>query len=74
MNDIIGFLSVDQNNLVGLSVYPNPAHDTISIQTPTNGQKEVKIYDVTGKKVIDTMVDVTLEVSALSTSTYRTLY
>ncbi len=42
------------NNISGLNVYPNPANDYLHITTAINGVKNIAIYDVMGKEVLNT--------------------
>lgn len=42
------------NNISGLSVYPNPANDYLHITTAINGVKNIAVYDVMGKEVLNT--------------------
>ncbi|OBX22773.1 MULTISPECIES: PQQ-dependent sugar dehydrogenase [Bizionia] len=46
-------LSVDENNLKTIKVYPNPATDSVSIDafSASNTLSEVVIYDVHGKRI-----------------------
>lgn len=47
-------LSVAQNEIAGLSIFPNPADDVLYIQTELNEVKNVAIFDVLGKQVVNT--------------------
>ena len=52
---IPGLLSVAQNEIAGLSLYPNPVtNGVLYINTQINAEKNVVIYDVIGKQVINT--------------------
>ena len=53
-------------------IYPNPVDgDIVTIQSPINGLKEVQIYTVTGKKVLDTTINGnTLDVSSFNSGFY----
>ena len=55
-----------------MMIYPNPVDgDIVTIQSPINGLKEVQIYTVTGKKVLDTTIDGnTLDVSSFNSGFY----
>lgn len=48
------FLSVAQNEIAGLSVYPNPANTILFIETELNDVKNIAIYDLLGKQVLNT--------------------
>ncbi|WP_395061357.1 T9SS type A sorting domain-containing protein [Flavobacterium sp.] len=48
-------LSVNQNTISGLKVYPNPvSNGTLFIETSANAEKTVTIFDVMGKQVLNT--------------------
>ena len=53
-------------------VYPNPVDgDFVTIQTPADGLKEIQIYTVTGRKVMDTAINGnTLDVSSFNSGFY----
>ena len=53
-------------------VYPNPIDgDFVTIQTPIDGLKEIQIYTVTGRKVMDTSINGnTLDVSSFNSGFY----
>ncbi len=65
-------LSVAQNNIVGLKMYPNPVvHGTLFIETAANAEKAVTIYDVLGKQVLNTTtIDNAVNVSSLIAGVY----
>ena len=65
-------LSTSENELLDMIIYPNPVEgDIITIQSPINGLKEVQIYTVTGKKVLDTTINGnTLDVSSFNSGFY----
>lgn len=51
----LGFLSVKENDIAGLSIFPNPVTDgTLYINTQANAEKNIVIYDVLGKQVFST--------------------
>ncbi|WP_313806322.1 T9SS type A sorting domain-containing protein [Flavobacterium sp.] len=59
------------NNISGLNVYPNPANDFLHITTAANGVKNVAIYDVVGKEVLNTTTaNETINVSSLNAGIY----
>lgn len=70
LSDFEEFLSVDNNTLNTLSIYPNPSSTSITITTATQGEKAVAIYKITGKKVIDIVTSNPIDVSTLSTGIY----
>lgn len=61
-----------ENNIAGLSIYPNPVSGGIlNITTEANATKAVAIYDVVGKMVVNTVTENgTVNVSNLSTGVY----
>ncbi|GAA4759792.1 MULTISPECIES: T9SS type A sorting domain-containing protein [Flavobacterium] len=64
-------LSVAQNNITGLKVYPNPAKNTLYVTSDSFTAKEVQLYDVLGKSVLNTKtVNNTVNISSLSKGVY----
>ena len=55
-----------------MMVYPNPVDgDFVTIQSPVDGLKEIQIYTVTGRKVMDTAINGnTLDVSSFNSGFY----
>ena len=53
-------------------IYPNPVEGNfVTIQSPVDGSKDVQVYTVTGRKVIDTTINGnTLDVSSLNSGFY----
>jgi hypothetical protein len=50
-----GLLSVSQNAIAGLKVYPNPvSNGKLFIETAANAERTVAIYDLLGKNVLNT--------------------
>ncbi|MFN3640176.1 MAG: T9SS type A sorting domain-containing protein [Flavobacterium sp.] len=48
-------LSIRNNSIEGLKIYPNPVTDGILyISTPANADKSISVYDVLGKEVLTT--------------------
>ena len=62
----------DDNALADFTLYPNPAtRGVVNISTVIPGDKQVVVFDVLGKKVIDTVVtDTELNVSSLNEGVY----
>ena len=65
-------LSVSQNEIAGLQVYPNPVTNGIlNITTDNNDAKSVILFDVLGKQVINTTVtDQPINVASLNRGVY----
>ena len=62
--------SIKQDNIDGLAIYPNPANDVINITSNGIGVKAVTIFDLVGKKVIETSTNQTINVSSLKAGIY----
>lgn len=59
------------NNISGLNVYPNPANDFLNIVTAANGVKNIVIYDVVGKEVLNTTTSYqTINLASLNAGIY----
>ena len=67
-----GTLGLNDIQSLDMNIYPNPVNgDFITIQTPVNGIKNVEVFDITGKRLINTTLSAdTLEVSSLSAGMY----
>lgn len=67
-----GILRTNQNSITGLRVYPNPVtNGTLFIETSANGEKTVAVFDVLGKKVLNTITsDNAINVASLHTGVY----
>ena len=65
-------LTVEDNALAGVSIYPNPVKDIINIDTPVDLTNRVAtVFDINGKKVLNKkLANNTLDVSNLSSGTY----
>lgn len=64
-------LSVAENNISGLKVYPNPAKNTLYVTSDSFATKEVELFDVLGKSVLNTKtVNNTVNISSLSKGVY----
>ena len=61
-----------ESTIDGLSIYPNPATgDRIYITTKSNEDKEITIFDVLGKKVLQTVLSSKeLNISSLTPGVY----
>ena len=67
-----GTLGVNDVQSLEMNIYPNPVNGNfVTIQTPVNGMKYVEVFDITGKRLINTSLSAdTLEVSSLSAGVY----
>jgi hypothetical protein len=65
-------LSVSDNTPLDMVIYPNPSNGSyVTIQTPVNGVKYVEVFDITGKRLINTSLSAdTLDVSSISSGLY----
>ena len=72
-------VAIDSNSLstndfenLNISIYPNPVDGNyITIQTPSNGVKGVEVFDVLGKRVINTnLISEYLDISELNPGVY----
>ncbi|RDK88209.1 putative secreted protein (Por secretion system target) [Marinirhabdus gelatinilytica] len=69
--ELIGSLGVDENQSQNFTMAPNPASgNTVAITSKLEGAMNVEVFDVTGKKVIQTNVDRDLDISSLSAGVY----
>ena len=70
LNDLT--LSIRNNTIEGLKVYPNPVREgLLYIETPSNGEKFITVFDVLGKNVltINTLNEV-IDVTSLNEGMY----
>ena len=69
---LAGLLAVNQNNIAGLKMYPNPVtNGTLFIETTANAEKTVTVFDVLGKQVLNTTLsNNSVNVSALHPGVY----
>lgn len=64
-------LGISKNAIEGLKVYPNPVtNGTLYIDTAADVSKEVVIYDVLGKQVVNTTTQNAVNVSKLNAGVY----
>jgi hypothetical protein len=65
-------LSVNDFDLSDLRIYPNPVNgDYVTIQSSVSGEKNIELYDITGKKLINTILNSDkLDVSSVSSGIY----
>ena len=66
------YLSTSDNEILDMRIYPNPVNGNyITILTPVEGLKDVEVYSVTGRKLLDTTINNnTLDVSSLNSGFY----
>jgi hypothetical protein len=65
-------LSVKQNDIAGLSIYPNPVtNGTLNINSDANAERNVVLFDVLGKQVLKvTTSNASINVSKLNAGVY----
>ena len=65
-------LSTSDNEILDMMVYPNPVDGNyVTILSPVEGLKEIQVFTVTGRKVMDTTIDGnTLDVSSFNSGFY----
>jgi hypothetical protein len=62
--------SVKENNIEGLNIFPNPADEVLNITSNSTADKNVQLFDLTGKKVLDVTTVSTVNVSSLKAGIY----
>ena len=69
---IDGTLSTTDTEILDMRIYPNPVNGNyVTIQSPIQGLKEVEVYTVTGRKVLQTVLtDDRLDVSSFNSGFY----
>jgi len=69
--ELIPDLGVDDNDISSFTLFPNPSNgDIVIINTSVSGEKQVAVFDVLGKKVMDVTIDNELNISALRSGIY----
>ncbi len=65
-------LSTNENQITDLAIFPNPIEGNfVTIETQLDGLKEIQVFNVSGKKVLDTTIDGnTLDVSSFNSGFY----
>jgi len=65
-------LSTVDVTVLDMTIYPNPSNGSyVTIQSPVNGVKYVEVFDITGKRLINTSLSTnTFDVSSISTGMY----
>ncbi|WCM40922.1 T9SS type A sorting domain-containing protein [Flavobacterium sp. CBA20B-1] len=62
--------STKENNIEGLSIFPNPADEILNITSNSTAEKNVQLFDLTGKKVLDVTTVSQINVSSLKAGIY----
>lgn len=71
VNDNSAALGIAENKIEGFKIFPNPTNGSfINITTANNTPKNIQVYDMLGKKVIDQEVATKLNIAALQTGIY----
>ena len=65
-------LSVNDFDMSDLRIYPNPVNgDYVTIKSPLSGVMNIEVFDITGKRLINTLLDSdTLDVSFINSGIY----
>ena len=69
---IDGTLSNNDNEILDMKIYPNPVDGNyVTIQSPVQGVKEIQVYTVTGRLLMNTAINgETLDVSSFNSGFY----
>ncbi|HUH26370.1 MAG TPA: T9SS type A sorting domain-containing protein, partial [Flavobacterium sp.] len=62
--------STKQDNINGLNVFPNPANEVLFITSDANLDKNVQMFDMTGKKVLEVTTTSEINVANLKAGIY----
>lgn len=63
-------LSTPENAIEGLRIYPNPATDVVFVTSNSGAMKNVQLFDLSGKKVLDVDTTFSFQVNALANGIY----
>jgi len=65
-------LSIDDVNVLDMRIYPNPVDGNfVTILSPVNGTKYIEVFDINGRRVMDTSINNnTLDVSLINSGFY----
>jgi len=65
-------MSIDDVNVLDMRIYPNPVDGNyVTILSPVNGTKYVQVFDINGRRVMDTSINNnTLDVSSINSGFY----
>ena len=71
-HEIDSSLSNSYNEIIDMMVYPNPVDGNyVTIVTPVQGSKEIQVFTLTGRKVMDIVINAnTLDVSSFNSGFY----
>lgn len=62
--------STKEDNIAGLNIFPNPADDMLYITSNSSLDKNIQLFDLTGKKVLDVTTVTQVNVSTLKAGIY----
>ena len=66
-----GLLGLGDSNQDVFSIYPNPANNFVNITSQNSGNKNIAVYDILGKQVINTIISTDrLDISSLTSGIY----
>lgn len=62
----------EEENLVGLTVYPNPAREAVHVEWTENGEADIRLYNISGQLVLHQHVTepITLSLSDIPAGSY----
>lgn len=66
--------SVDENSSLAFSIYPNPAHDLITIETPNLTNGSIEIVNLLGQKIVVNTINSNLTMIDLTALNARGVY
>lgn len=55
--DLPNALSINSNNVLQVSIFPNPTKDILNIQSPIELPKTIKLFEISGKLILDQPFD-----------------
>jgi len=69
--ELVELLSANDSKVLDLVLYPNPATGVVNIQTKMPGVKEIAVFDIVGKQIINTSISGNeLNISSLKSGIY----
>jgi hypothetical protein len=70
--DVDAPMSIDDVNVLDMRIYPNPVDGNyVTILSPINGTKYIQVFDINGRRVMDTSINNnTLDVSSINSGFY----